>query len=347
MGIFSKIKSTFSSQQVDEITQEISTQTEEAEILKIISKWKGSVSPEFVRAVEVEGKRNYSYFIGDYSRDKQSLKYGKSNIVVNHIFSAIKSVTPFVTSKPAEPVVYPKKYNIDEEKTDEAKKLSLYAQEIIKKIYKDSSIQQLNEANTINRYIYKIGILRYGIKDNKIFTRLVDPCDIIIDSGAKRWDDKEYIGEKIRIPVDQLIELYPNKKDIFLRKAQGKTDIRLEVVEWWTNDIIVVEMDNKIIDVKDNPYKNSNNPILKYYDYAPIPFVNLSVYNTGRSIVDDISEIDLTYKIQDSLNDLNRQILDNARFTGNPIKIGIGISADQLSEINKIEPGDSVILPAG
>jgi len=265
------------------------------------------------------------------------LKYGKSNIVVNHIFSSIKSVTPFVTSKPAEPVVYPRKYNIEEEKTEEAKKLSLYAQEIIKKIYENSEIQKLNEANTINRYLYKIGILRYGIKDKQIFTRLVDPANILFDCGAKQFGDQEYIGEKIKILVDELIELYPAKKDFLLKKAQGKTDIRLEVIEWWTCETVITMLENEILEVRDNPFI-SDNPVLKYYDFAPIPFVALNVYNTGKNITDDVSEIDLTYKIQDALNDLYRQILDNAKYNGNPVKVGIGITSDQQSQINSVEP---------
>jgi hypothetical protein len=55
-----------------------------------------------------------------------NLKINKSNIVVNKIFSSIKSVTPFVTSKPAEPVIYPRKYEIEEDKTIESKKLAIY-----------------------------------------------------------------------------------------------------------------------------------------------------------------------------------------------------------------------------
>lgn len=239
---------------------------------------------------------------------------------MNHIFSSIKSVTPFVTSKPAEPVVYPRKYNIGEEKSEESKKISLYAQEIIKKIYENSEIQKLNEANTINRYIYKIGILRYGIKDKKIFTRLVEPQNVLFDCGAKQFGDQEYIGEKIKTLVEDLIAMFPAKKDFLLSKAKGKTDIRLEVIEWWTNDSVITMLDNEILETKDNPFI-SDNPILKYYDFAPIPFVALNVYNTGRCITDDISEIDLTFKIQDALNDLYRQILDNAKYNGNPVKV--------------------------
>lgn len=346
MGIYSAVKSLFTKKQIESITQNVTDKTANDEILKIINKWKWSQSTKVTTAITTDGERNYSYYLGKYPRDLYALKYGKSQIVVNHIFASIKSVTPYVTSKPAEPVIYPRKYEIEEEKTEESKKIALYAQEIIKKIYKDSEVQALNEANTVNRYLYKIGILRYGVQDQKIFTRLVDPKDIYFDCSAKCFSDMKYIGEKIDVQIDTLIDRFPKHKDYLLRKTQWKTETRVQIVEWWTHDVVITTQENEILEVKRNPLLSEDEK-LRYYEYAPLPFVALNVYNTGKSIVDDVSEIDLTYKIQDSLNDLYRQIIDNAKYNGNPIKKAIGLTADQLSQINSIEPGDSVVLPSG
>ena len=275
------------------------------------------------------------------------LKLDRNHIVVNAIFSSIKSVVPFVTSKPAEPVVYPKKYDIEEEKTEESKKLALYVQEILKKVYKETHLQELNEANAVNRYVYKIGILRYGIKDNRLYTRLVDPKDFVFDGTAKSFYDQRFCGEKIRVDVEELIERFPAFKDKFLLKVKGNRGTRIEITEFWTKEAVITKFDNEILEVIDNPYKNEGNTSLKYYDDAPIPYVALNVFNSGRAITDDVSEIDQSYKIQDALNDLYRQILDNARYNGSPITVGMGMSGDQLEEIKKAEPGDAIILPAG
>ena len=120
MGVYSAVKSLFTKKQIDAITQNVTDKTEYDEILQIISKWKGSQSQSVITAITTDGERNYSYYLGKYPRDLYALKYGKSQIIVNHIFASIKSVTPYVTSKPAEPVVYPRKYNIEQEKTEEA-----------------------------------------------------------------------------------------------------------------------------------------------------------------------------------------------------------------------------------
>lgn len=347
MALTDRIKSAFTKTQQAEITQTVTTSSDFDEVLKITKQWEGQKDPAIEKAIEREGKRNYSYYEGSYERDKMRLKLDRNHVVVNAIFSSIKSVVPFVTSKPAEPVVYPKKYDIEEEKTEESKKLALYMQEILKKVYKNTHLQELNEANAVNRYVYKIGILRYGIKDNKVYTRLVDPKNVIFDGSAKSFKDQEFMGEKIMVPVDELIERFPKHKDDFLRKVKGNHGTRIEIVEFWTNEVVVTKFDNQILEVIDNPYKNEGNTSLTYYEDAPIPYVALNVFNSGRAITDDVSEIDQSYKIQDGLNDLYRQVLDNARYNGNPLTVGLGMSGDQLEEIKKAEPGDAIILPAG
>jgi len=54
MGLISKIKSTFTGKQVDEITQSITTKTEDSDLLKIINKWKGSQSLDITTAIGVD-----------------------------------------------------------------------------------------------------------------------------------------------------------------------------------------------------------------------------------------------------------------------------------------------------
>jgi hypothetical protein len=65
-------------------------------------------------------------------------------------------------------------------------------------------------------------------------------------------------------------------------------------------------------------YKRSE---FNYFNEAPIPYSFLNVYNTGVSLLDDTSEIDLTLDLQDGVNDLLRQIVNNAKYNGSPVKI--------------------------
>lgn len=160
--------------------KELQLGMEDIEVLRIVQLW-SQQSTVFSTKLDIEGKRNYKYFIGKYDRDVLNVPVGRSNVVDNRIFSSIKSVVPFVTSKPAQPVCYAKKDSEDKAKTEESKFISNCTQDILKKLYDDSQIQKLNEQNSINRYIYKIGLLRYGLKDGKLFTRVVNPKTCVFD----------------------------------------------------------------------------------------------------------------------------------------------------------------------
>jgi hypothetical protein len=293
------------------------------DILDIVTRW-NQQSDEFRKKIQVEGKRNLEYFMGKYQRDIQMIPIGRSNTFDNRIFAAIKSVVPFVTSKPAQPVCYSKKDSEDNTKTEESKFISNCTQDILKKLYDDSQVQKLNEQNSINRYIYKIGLLRYGLKDGKLFTRVVNPKDCIFDEGAKQFKDSTYLGEPIEYTAEELVEMFPQKKEEILKEISGKDKIRIKCYEWWTESVICVTIDTKIVlSIKKNPFLNENQEKLNYYPTAPIPYTALNVYNLGNEILDTVSEIDLTYRLQDSVNDIMRATIDNVKYCANPIKVAI------------------------
>jgi hypothetical protein len=322
----------------------ISVGMDDKTILNVVVRW-STQSEEFSHSINVEGKRNFAYFKGKYDRDLNVVKIGKSDVSNNKVFSAIKSVVPFVTSKPAQPVCYPRKESVSEEKSDESKKIARYTQEILKKVYEDCEVQKLNEQNATNRYIYKIGILRYGITDGKISTRLVNPKDVYFDCEARDFYDSRYIGEKVRMTKSELLALFPSKKDEIEKHFAGLSTSRADCVEWWTEDAVTFTIGTSVVlNVKDNPFKPDEEQNLKYYDRAPLPYVVLSVYNIGEQILDDVTEIDLSIKLQDAINDLSRYLVDNSKSVGIPVRVGKGIDEAQMEAIGNVEPGDAIVI---
>lgn len=324
--------------------KEIQIWMDDKEILQIVNLW--SQRWDIFRAkLETEGKRNYKYFIWKYDRDIQQIPVGRSNLVDNRIFSAIKSVVPFVTSKPAQPVCYAKKDSEDKQKTEESKFISNCTQDILKKLYNDSQVQKLNEQNSINRYIYKIGLLRYWLRDWKLFTRVVTPKNCIFDEWAKQFKDSLYIWEPVEYTAEELIVMFPTKEKDILAEIWGKQDIRIKCIEWWTQKVNCITMWTKVVlNIKENPFTNKQNENLNYYEKSPIPYVALNVYNTWDCLIDDISEIDLTYLMQDSVNDITRATVDNVKYCWNPIKIWYWLNSEQMSLIWNAEPWDSLVL---
>lgn len=322
----------------------LSADMPEADIIRVLDEWRKQ-SPDFEKRMK-DADLNRQYFLGDYPRDRFKLPLGKATVKHNKIFECIKSVVPFITSKPAQPVCYPKQSD-SVEKTDESKEISEFTQEILKKIYEDSKIQYLNEQNSINRYIYYIGLLRYGVQDKKIFTRLVTPKDVYFDCSAKTFEDSQRIGEKIMKTRDELISLFPSKEKEITKQLAGKKDDRYACEEWWTPELVLFVLEKKLVlQIKENPFKpKPDQPKnLMYYDKPPLPYVALNVFNIGERSIDDTTEIEQSMKLQDGINDLLRNMMDNARYVGSPLKVGKGISAAQLETVGKAEPGDSILI---
>ena len=338
-------KKSSSNNKSDNPFKEIRVWMDDKDVLQILRQW-SQKGDDFKKSLEVDWKRNLKYFIWKYDRDLQQLPVWRANAVDNRIFAAVKSVTPFVTSRPAQPVCYSKKEWEDETKIEESKFISNCTQDVLKKMYTDSQIQKLNEQNCINRYLYKIGLLRSWIwADWKIFTRLVDPKEIIFDEWARQFKDSKYIWEPVRYTAQELIAMFPDKEKEIKKEITWKPYARIDCIEWWTETAVCVTIDTRVLlQLKENPFINKGNDILNYYDIAPIPYVAYNVYNLGERILDDVTEIDLTITMQDSVNDITRAMIDNVKYCWNPIKVAYWLSDMQTSLIANTEPWDAVIL---
>lgn len=89
-----------------------------------------------------------------------------------------------------------------------------------------------------------------------------------------------YIGEPVEYTAEELIEMFPDKKEAILQEIQGKPYIRVPCFEWWTNKVVCVTIGTKkVLNLKVNPFLNLKLPKLNYYPTAPIPYVALNVYN--------------------------------------------------------------------
>lgn len=332
---------TFDGTQKEEL--EIGEQTDE-EILTILRTWRSN-SEEITKKLFTEAKVNLKYYKGEYDRDLM-IPIWNSKIKDNRIFSSTKATVPFVTSKPAEPVVYAKKFASSEEKLEEAKKLAQYTQEILKVIYNNSEIQKKNEINTLNRYIYKIGVLKYFIEDGRICVKVINPQSVIFDKDARTYEEQYYIWEICIKSAEDLMEMFPKKKEDIKKKVNSKLATKLQLIEWWTKEYKISTIGTDIILEKiENPLFDYDRKEYNYFPKAPLPYVFLNVYNSGLSLLDDISEIDLSIDLQDGINDILRYTIDNLKHTGSPVSLFHGIDSTKAEAIiNNTQPGRGVLL---
>ena len=294
--------------------------------------------------------KDYYRWIDDRTND---ILNDRSKVTDNRIFTDIETIVPIVTSSPAKPIVFiPSAQGKNKESKEKIRTQSIQTQKLLLALYQKLNLQRKFEKIIRQHNIYRIGIMKYWIKDGKIFTEAILPSRLLIDSEATCIEDSEFIGEKIVDTAKNLVKRFPKKKTAIESEVNGKMWTKLTYMEIWTNDFVVTSIDSRIIlDKKKNPLFDYTGETKKTFDQfgkemetttkfnvfntPKIPYIRFSVYNIGENIIDDTTPLELTKTLQDNINDRKRQLSDNAEVVWNPIRTFIWFTKDQADEANE------------
>lgn len=339
-------------QQVDELSLSLSDE----ELLKLAQDWKG-MAGNLTGDMKKWSERAKGYYMGKYVQDVM-LDDGKSNVAINRIFTNVETIIPMCTSKPAVPVVYPAT------NTDESKEYATIHQKVLTALYKQQGMQRKTEIIARHNQIYKLGVLKYGIKDGKITTDYVIPTNLILDPNASTIEDSEFIGERIKTTANSLAEFYPKHKEYISKMVGGKMGTAVELIEWWTDDYKFCVFKDKVLEKKKNPHFHYGETETKtdeygvkheiqdvrynFFDKPKKPYIFLQVYTLGDQIPDRTTPLHLSIVLQDDVNQRKRQLADNAEIIGNPIRTFKGFTQKQIDQIqSNLTPGDAIFLQEG
>jgi hypothetical protein len=117
----------------------------------------------------------------------------KSKVTDNRIFTDLETIVPLVTSRPAKPIVTIPKSVAKGEKEKNIRDQSIKTQKILLAIYQDQKLQQEYEKMVRQHQIWHIGVVKYGIEDDKIFANVKLPSRLLLDSEATCIDDSEFV----------------------------------------------------------------------------------------------------------------------------------------------------------
>jgi len=295
---------------------------------------------------------NKAYYRWLDSRTKDIVS-DRSKVTDNRIFTNLETIVPIVTSSPAKPIVFiPWAQGKDKDSKNKVRDQAIQTQKLLLALYEKLKLQRKFEKIVRQHNIYRIGIVKYWIKDDEIFTEVILPSRILIDSEATTMEDSEFIGEKIVSTAKALIERFPDKESEISKEVQGKLWTKITYMEWWSDEIMVTSIDSKIIlDKKKNPlfdYKwIIEETFDKFWEVKEVttkfnvfnkprkPYIRFTVYNIGENIIDDTTPLELSKSLQDWINDRKRQLWDNAETVWNPIKTYKWFTSDQSAEANE------------
>lgn len=352
---------------VSEVTSEISLEKSDGELAKLCKSWKARwESSEVRKELERKQKENEKYWLGDHYTTAQK-QTGKREPVDNLIFESLETFLPVATRKNPEPV-------IGTDKTPEAEMVGKKLEDRLINLADTLRLKLKIKKSTRHWSLYYVGVIKLGwsMQENEIAIQAVRPQQLILDPDAITDEceyDGEYLGHYKTETATNLMNRFPDKAEEIKKKVEDKTGTKLRYVEWWTPDSLFWELEGEILGKAKNPNWNYEQettaekvdefgnvsmvpqtiPGVNHFSNPKIPFAFLSVFNLGKSPVDDTNLIEQSLPTQDVINKRVKQIDRNAdQMNAGAVVSGDAFTMEQAKQVaDALRKGLTVWVPRG
>jgi hypothetical protein len=225
------------------------------ELLKLKTKWEQKYAPYETKHKRIV-ERNKESYIGKKANGQWLA--GEDNIAANFQFEAEETFLAAALSKNPEPVVYA-------DNTPEGNTIATAVKTMLA-FHSDQLVLRRKLAYTVRQWsIHHLGVLKPGwnakvndvaVDNRKIQDFVFDP-DGYVDAYG---DFSSYLGERITVTAEKLIELYPDHKDYIVLQTDGELGTDVVYTEWWTDEFCFVTFKEKVLDKFKNPYFKYEEP---------------------------------------------------------------------------------------
>jgi hypothetical protein len=331
----------------------------------------GMTPDELAEQQDRRVKESQTYFDGDAyklaarTKENEKLYYGQQvsdnddgeddNLALdNRIFSSIRTIVPYVTTRITEPEVYPSS------NSEAAKR---FAQDFEKALHIKADKEQVKIKAKFaleDAIIRRRGYLkpRYdAATGNFCAVEYVPPDSIVIDHKAKWYEEPRYFRHYLEKSIEDLVVMFPDMKpriyDLF--KVDDKTGKdKMQQIQTINEDWVFVVDDNNKLDLvvcwnfKGVGFGCAQDPNWRYgksnfLENHMMPLVPVNVLNDGRSWIDKTSYVEQSKYSQKTIDARGKQIGENAGLgsIGMPV-VDSSALADDQSQYLTYEP-DTVL----
>lgn len=288
--------------------------------------------------LEKRTKSNEKLYLGSEQLDNED---GESLSLDNRIFSSIRTIVPYVTSRITEPEIYP---------SSNAPAAKRFAEDIEKASYihaENEEVRMKAKFALEDAIIRRRGYLkpRYDpIRRNFCSVEYVPAESIIIDHKAKVYEEPRYFRHLLDKTVGDLLIMFPEMKAKILeafgfddKTSQSELDKECQINEDWCYvatseglDLIVTWSYKKMClgKMQDPNWLYGKDNFLKYH---MMPLVFFNVLSDGRTYVDKTSFVEQASLLQKNVNERSDQISKNAGLgnVGMPVVDSAALADDQ------------------
>ncbi len=175
-------------------------------------------------------------------------------IAGNLLFEAEETFLPAALSKNPEPVVY-------SDNTPEGNRLSTNVKTMLQ--YHADQLVLRRKLHQVTRQwsIYFLGVMKHGWDNdiNDIRSEVRKIQDFIFDPEGTvdaYGDFDSWLGERITVTAERLIELFPEFRNYIIVQVDGKLATKVTYTEWWEDTICYVTFKEVVLDKHKNEFYN-------------------------------------------------------------------------------------------
>lgn len=276
---------------------------------------------------------NVNFWLGQQWEHTPVIK-GTNPEVDNRLFSGVRAILSYATSRLATPEIVPSKG--DDWLLAEARnlQLALYQHSV------DEGADSKVRSAVLNLITRKRGFLKLYFDPNKnlagdVVTEVVDPSDIVIDRFARFGSNPNKIYHRIRCTLDELCSRFPDKQnEIFsiFGIAKGVFSQRSKYCTYYETWFTYIDPNNGVPREGLAAFVHDPKPLILFkgpnpnWLYTgndkkdkqtnvlfapPKPFVNFNYLNLGLSYIDETSLFEQAKPMQTLLNKRHKQWHDN------------------------------------
>lgn len=333
------------------------------ELIALKDEWEKQYAPYEAKYKEIFVRNKESY-IGKRPNG-QWLTDNDIPISANLQFEAEETFLASALSKNPEPVVY-------SDDTPEGDAIARSVR-VMLQYHADQLVLRRKLGLMVRQWsIYHLGVLKYGwntrindvmVDNRKIQDFIFDPNGYVDAYG----DFIGYLGERIKLTAEKLIELFPEHKTHIATSVENKLGTEVKYTEWWSADDTFTFMtyQGKVLDKYKNPYFNYEQPVLapdgtpmegvppippkNHFAVPKKPYTFLSVFSLQEQPHDITSLVEQNIPNQNRIRRRTEQIDYNTNSANN----AYAFSADNFTEETAKQAADArakgnpILVPSG
>lgn len=301
-------------------------------------------------------KKNEQYYKG-VQLDESKLYSYQIPYIQNELFIATETITAYTTSSDPSVEVLPE---------DDSTQSRVMAGDLEWGLNVHSEKFKLGEKiEKIERsmYLKYVGIMKlyWDETAQDVVPRVIDPENIVVDKACRLGENPLFICETCTATVQQIFNLFPDKKDAFMREiGRVRSSNKLEnsvyaYKEVWFTEItdegetecVAWYIGNLLLDKKKNPnylYDGDGVQLTNFLPRPMKPYVFFNYMNSGAHLIDETTPFEQAIPLQDALNKRGRQIMENADTANSILVFKSGsISSDEAENITR-DPNQILLL---